>query len=77
VVILVLVCISIAVTLGLSLVVVALVRNLGVLSTSLKRYREEVNPLLEKIRTEGAGARRRLERLPEARSKRPGDRIRG
>jgi predicted PurR-regulated permease PerM len=77
VVILVLVSISIAVALGLSLVVVALVRNLGVLSASLKRYRDEVNPLLEKIRTEATHAQRRLEQLPEARSKRPGDRIRG
>ena len=76
-VILVLVSISIAVALGLSLVVIALVRSLRVLSTSLKRYRDEVNPLLEKIRTEAAHAQRRLGRPPEARPPRPGDRIRG
>ena len=43
---------------------VALIRHLKVLSAALKRYREEVQPMLEQIANDSDRVRRRAEDVP-------------
>lgn len=57
----------------LGVLVVGLFRHLRLLSGSLERFRAEVTPLLEEIRSSSAGAQERADALAERRSKPGGD----
>ena len=61
----------------LAVVVFALFRQVKTLSAALKRYREEVQPVLERIRDESDRARRRAEEVPtRVPTRGPGARLR-
>jgi len=56
----------------LLILVVGLIRHLKVLAASLRRFQDEVHPILEDVQRGSATAQERMQRLSE----RPGDRLR-
>jgi hypothetical protein len=69
--------VGISTTLLLIVLLVALVRHLKVLTRALRRYQDEVQPLLEQIQAESEAARTRAEDVPSRLPARgPGARLR-
>jgi hypothetical protein len=46
----------------LAILIIALVRHLKLLGSSLRQFQDEVQPILEEIRGESAGAQDRMQR---------------
>jgi hypothetical protein len=71
------VALGIASTAFLAAILVGMIRTLTVLSKSLARFREDVQPLLEDVRKETERSQEVLERISSREvGPRPGDRIR-
>ncbi|HEX9234874.1 MAG TPA: hypothetical protein VF972_01190 [Actinomycetota bacterium] len=58
-------------------VILGLIRQVKAMAATLIRFREDIEPVLERLRTESMIAQNRTEQLPERLPRRePGDRIR-
>jgi len=53
----------------LAVLLIALVRHLKLLAASLRRFQEEVQPILDEIQEESANAQDKMQRMQERREK--------
>lgn len=53
----------------LAVFIIALIRHMKLLAASLRRFQDEVQPILEEIQHESANAQDRMQRMQERREK--------